>query len=131
MASEAISEHQILKKFSGGACPQTPLACVCLRMHHRRCIDNTPVLYYLWSVPPQSQVPSAASAVYNRNMFFHIPKVFFLIYAPCELYSEWPLNPWYFQCSEIASKNVVYKSLFKISNSVWFYSSCNVEYGKC
>ena len=26
IASEAISQHQIQKKFSGGACPQTPLA---------------------------------------------------------------------------------------------------------
>ena len=40
---------------SGGVSPQTPLACACLRTHHRQCIDNTAVLYYLWSVPPQSQ----------------------------------------------------------------------------
>ena len=52
MASEAISKHLTLKKNLGGACPQTPLACACLRTHHRRCIDNTAVLYYLWSVPP-------------------------------------------------------------------------------
>ena len=40
MASEAISEHLILKKISGGACPQTPLACVCLGTHHPRCPPN-------------------------------------------------------------------------------------------
>ena len=43
MASEAISEHLILINFSGGAC---------LRTHHRRCIDNTAVLYYLKYLPP-------------------------------------------------------------------------------
>ena len=48
---------------SGGVSPQTPLAWVCLRMHHCQCIDNTAVLYYLWSVPPQSQVPSDASVL--------------------------------------------------------------------
>ena len=28
IASEAISQHQIQKKFPGGACPQTPRFCV-------------------------------------------------------------------------------------------------------
>ena len=42
MASEAISEHLILKIFSGGACPQTPLVRACVRKHAPS------------SVPPQS-----------------------------------------------------------------------------
>ena len=37
MVSEAISEHLILKFLSRGACPQTPLACVCLHTHHNQC----------------------------------------------------------------------------------------------
>ena len=36
MASEAISECQILKKFPGGACPQTPLPCSHLRTRNGR-----------------------------------------------------------------------------------------------
>ena len=40
MASEAISEHLILKEFSGEACPQTPLARACLRSQHHRCPPN-------------------------------------------------------------------------------------------
>ena len=49
--------------------PDPPIACACLRTHHRRWVDNTAVLYYLWSVPPQSQVPSAASVLVSHQEF--------------------------------------------------------------
>ena len=49
MALEVTSEHLILKKISGGACPHTPLVRACLCMHHHQC---PPPLNRKYLLPP-------------------------------------------------------------------------------
>ena len=79
MASEAISEHLTLKIFWwGGACPQTSLVCACLRAHHRRCIDNTAILYYLWSVLPPNLKYLLPPLVHKAHKQLIIPTLSFL-----------------------------------------------------
>ena len=88
-----------LKHFSGGPCPQTPLAYACLRTHHHQSPPPPP--------PPQSQVPSAAP----------VKSLQWIILDMCNVYSS-SATSWYEMCSHMMISTIA------TGSSVNIYCHC-------